>query len=141
MFGRLSSALDAIHYLQNEMEKTTDENFFGTGTCAGGCNPPVNVFQKDDDIVVVVEMPGLKKEDIQLEIKHDQLKVSGKRALDYSEKVSVHRRERRSFNYDRTIQLPIVVDAEKVSAKYENGILILELPRAESDKARKISVN
>ena len=141
MFGQLINTFDAVQYLQNEMEKATSSNFFGSSTCAGGCNPPVNVFEQGDDVIVLVEMPGVKKEDVKIEIKHDQLKVSGSRALDYSEKVSVHRRERRNFDYDRTIQLPVVVDADKVDAKYENGILHVVLPRAESDKPRKIMVS
>ena len=103
--------------------------------------PAINAWTDDDFEVVTAEVPGVDPNDIDVNVVGDVLTISGQRsAEDPSEEARYHRRERVSGEFSRSIQLAFPVDAESVSASYENGVLRIELPRAEADKPRKISV-
>jgi len=141
MFGRYSKALDALLSVQEAVEAARRPDYFGFGTTARGSYPAVNLFQEGDNVILTAEIPGLKKEDIKLEIKDDLIRVSGRREVKYPEKASVHRLERRNINFDRTLKLPNTVEAGRVKAEYLNGILKVILPRAESDKPKTIEIN
>ena len=69
------------------------------------------------------------------------IRISGKKAIDYGEKVSVHRRERIAGTFDRTITLPVRIDPDRIKAEVRDGVLALFIPRAEGDKPRTISIN
>jgi HSP20 family protein len=101
----------------------------------------LNVFRQGDDIVVIAEVPGVLKSDLQLEVKGRTLRIAGTKAVAYGEKSSVHRRERLAGRFDRAITLPVEIDAEKVRAECRDGILALYLPRAERDKPRAITLS
>lgn len=141
MFANFVNAFDTLVRIQDAVEAARRSDYFGYSTTQRGTYPSVNLFQKEDNTVLTAEVPGLKKEDIKLEIKENLLRISGKRDIEYPEKASVHRLERRTFNFDRTIKLPMKVDTGKISAEYKNGILKVILPRAESDKPKSIEIN
>ncbi|MFH2129519.1 MAG: Hsp20/alpha crystallin family protein [bacterium] len=141
MFTRFSNAFDTLAGIQNAVEAARLSDYFGYSTTQRGAYPFINLFQENDNIILTAEVPGLKKEEIKLEIKEHLLRISGKREIVYPEKASVHRLERRNYNFDRTIKLPVKVDANKVNAEYKNGILKVVLPRAESDKPKSIEIN
>jgi HSP20 family protein len=86
-------------------------------------------------------MPGIDKGDLQLDAKNNTIRISGKKEIAYDEGASVHRRERHSGMFDRTLTVPIQVDADRIRAEYRDGVLALFIPRAESDKPRTISIN
>jgi HSP20 family protein len=98
------------------------------------------VFQQGDGILAILELPGVEKSDLQIEAKSNTIRISGKKAIDYSNGVSVHRRERASGEFDRTLSLPIELDPDGIKAEYRDGLLALFLPRAESDKPRSIKI-
>ena len=100
----------------------------------------MNVFQQGDDILVIVELPGIDKNNLQIQAKENTIRISGKKAVDYPEGVSVHRRERISGEFDRTLSIPVQLDPDRIKAEYHDGILALFLPRAESDKPRTITI-
>ena len=79
----------------------------GRGTAAIGSFPPINIFQKDDDFVAVVELPGIDKNDLEIEAKENTIRIRGKKTIAYGEQASVHRRERISGVFDRTLSVPI----------------------------------
>lgn len=116
-------------------------DWFGTRTSGSGVFPLINVFSDGDDFVVVAELPGVKKEDLDIQVRGDTLRIHGKKSIAYDEKASVHRRERSAGEFDRTLSLPDGVDAAKVSAEYRDGVLTLRLPRAESAKPRTVTIN
>ena len=93
-----------------------------------------------DDILAIIELPGVDKGDLQIQAKENTIRISGKKAINFQEGVSVHRRERISGEFDRTLSLPIQVNQDGIKAEYQNGVLALYLPRAESDKPRTIKV-
>ena len=68
------------------------------------------------------------------------MRISGKKAVAYDDKQSVHRRERRSGAFDRTLRIPAQIDSSKAKAEYRNGVLSLLLPRAEADKPRSVPI-
>lgn len=140
MFGRFSNAIDALLSIQQAVEAAHRNDYFEKSTTSRGTYPSLDLFQNGDDVVLTAEIPGMKKEDIQIEIKDNLFRISGKRDLDYPDNSSFHRVERRNRNFDRTIRLPHRVDMERVAADYQNGVLKVVLPRAESDKPKQIKV-
>ena len=106
----------------------------------GGAFPPVNVFRKGDDIVIVTELPGIRKADLQIHVKGRTIRLAGMKTVEYGERAGVHRRERAAGSFDRAVNLPIEIDAVGAKAEYQNGILALYLPRAERDKPKTITV-
>lgn len=127
--------------LQRAMENVMGNDWFGSRTSGSGAFPLVNVFNDGDDFVVVAELPGVKKEDLDVQVRGDTLRLQGKKTVSYDETASVHRRERAAGQFDRTLTLPDDVDASRVSAEYRDGVLTLRLPRAESAKPRTVQIN
>jgi HSP20 family protein len=109
-------------------------------TTSRGPFPPINVFQQGEDILAIVELPGINKSDLQIQVKDNAIRISGRKAVEFPEGVSVHRRERVRGDFDRTLSLPVQLDPDGIKAEYRNGILALFLPRAESDKPRTIAI-
>lgn len=112
-----------------------------SGPSGEGGFPPLNVFRKADDFVLVAEVPGISKSDLNLQVKDHTIRLSGAKAVTFPEKASLHRRERLTGRFDRSITLPVEIDPEGVRAECRDGILVLFLPRAERDKPRSISIN
>lgn len=127
--------------LQRAMESVMSSDWFGSRTSGSGAFPLINVFNDGDDFVVVAEVPGVKKEDLDIQVRGDTVRIHGKKAVAYDEKASVHRRERAAGEFDRTVTLPEQIDAAKVGAEYRDGVLTLRLPRAESAKPRSVAIN
>jgi HSP20 family protein len=100
----------------------------------------MNVFRKGDDFIIITEVPGIKKSDLQVQVKGNTIRLSGSKAVNYSEKAGVHRRERLSGRFDRAMTLPVEINADGVRAECRDGILALYLPRAERDKPRSVQV-
>ncbi|MBM4315661.1 MAG: Hsp20/alpha crystallin family protein, partial [Deltaproteobacteria bacterium] len=95
----------------------------------------------EGDVIVTAELPGMDTGNTDISVVGDTLTISGSRKAEpLKEGESYHRQERSHGQFKRTLQLPFRVEADKVEAKYEKGILRLTLPRAEADKPRKISV-
>lgn len=141
MFANFATAFDTLVKFQNAVEAASRSDYFGQSTTQRGGYPFINLFQEGDNTIMTAEVPGLNKEDIKLEIKDNLLRISGKRKVDFPEKVSAHRLERRNISFDRTIKLPVKVDSTQINAEYKNGILKVVLPRAESDKPKSIEIN
>jgi HSP20 family protein len=135
------NALDALLDFQRALDARLQSDWLSGATAAAGAYPPVNVFQQGDNLVAVLELPGVSKEDIRIEAKDNAIRVSGKKAIRYPEGVSVHRRERLTGTFDRTLTVPMQIDADAIKAEYRDGVLALFIPRAESDKPRTIRIN
>jgi len=101
----------------------------------------VNTYKDGDDIVVTAEIPGIKKADINLEVKNDILRISGKRVNDFEKKGNPYRLERASGEFERSFKLPFVIDAEKVDATYVDGVLKVRLSQSESEKPKQIAIS
>ena len=131
---------DALFTLQRAIDARRGAEWIGRGTAASGSYPPVNIFQQGDDFIAVLEVPGVGKDNLAIEAKENTIRISGRKAINYGEGTSVHRRERLSGVFDRTIALPIDINPEAVRAEYHDGVLALFIPRAEHEKPRTIKI-
>jgi len=136
----LSDPFETLLNLQEALDSAFRANWLDSSPSGSGAYPPINVFRKGDDFVVIAEVPGIKKSDLELQVQGNAIRVAGTKALDYPEKASLHRRERLAGRFDRAITIPVEVDADKVKAECRDGILALHLPRAERDKPRSIKL-
>ncbi len=136
-----SDPFDALFQFQQALDAFRSSGWLGSGPSAGGAYPPLNVFRQGDDIVVVTEVPGIRKEDLQIQIKGNTIRIAGTKSVNYGEQVGLHRRERLSGSFDRAITVPVEIDADRVRAEYRDGILALHLPRAERDRPKSIAIS
>jgi len=108
----------------------------------GGVQPPLALYESDDAYVLTAEIPGLKREDLELSVEGPRVTLRGERRIELpaDPKLSVHRRERRPGVFRRTVELPAPVDSEKVEALYRHGVLTVRLPKQAQHRSRRIEV-
>ena len=131
---------ETLFAFQRALENRLSSDWLGTSTAAMGTYPPINVFQQGDDLVAIVELPGVNKGDLNIQAKETTIRIAGQKTIDYPENVSLHRRERLSGIFDRTLAVPMQIDPDRIQAEYKDGLLALFIPRAEKDKPRTIEV-
>jgi len=103
--------------------------------------PPMNIWGDEEKLVVKAEMPGVDPKHLDVSIVHDTLTIKASReGEELGEGEIYHRQERPVGQYVRTIELPYAVNPDKVHATYAAGLLTLELPRAEADKPKRVTV-
>jgi HSP20 family protein len=127
--------------LQDALEAFRTSSWLQASPSGGGSYPPLNIFRKGDDLVLIAEVPGVNKSDLELQVKGRTIRLAGTKTVKYPENTSLHRRERLAGRFDRSVTLPVEVDPDGVKAECRDGILAMFLPRAERDKARSISIN
>jgi HSP20 family protein len=140
MVTTFTDPFDALFNLQRALEARLESGWLQDLTTSRGPFPPINVFQQGEDILAIVELPGVDKSDLQIQVKDNTIRISGRKAIEFPEEVSVHRRERVRGDFDRTLSLPVQLDPDGIKAEYRDGILALFLPRADSDKPRTIAI-
>jgi len=136
-FGGLSSLRSEIDRLfeapLSELQRASQ--FFS------GAAPAVDVYEDKENFVVKAELPGMKKEDIEVTMRDGMLSISGERKSEEKvEKGEVYRSERFFGRFQRTVALPSTVDAAKIKAQYKDGVLTVTLPKAEEAKPKHIDV-
>jgi len=105
-------------------------------------HPPLDVLEDDDSFYVTINVPGVKKDDIQLSVLGDTLTIKGERKAAVSEEGKRQiRRECRCGNVHRTVEFSKPVQTDAIKADCEDGILNITLPKSEAAKPKKISVN
>jgi HSP20 family protein len=141
MIMTLGDTFDTLFNLQRALDARSASDWLQDRTASQGPFPPINVFQQGDDILAIIELPGIDKNSLQIQAKDDTIRIAGKKAAPYPESVSVHRRERVFGEFDRTISIPVQLDPEGIKAEYRDGILALFLPRSERDRPRTIPIS
>ncbi|MFL6516115.1 MAG: Hsp20/alpha crystallin family protein [Chthoniobacterales bacterium] len=136
--GRLSNLRDELDSL---FELPFLSNIANQTQLFSGWTPALDLYQSNDNVVAVVELPGMRKEDIEISLHEGMLTISGERKHETGENEKAERSERYVGKFRRSISLPTRVDASKVSATYKDGILTVTLPKAEEAKPKKIQVN
>jgi HSP20 family protein len=107
-----------------------------------GWAPAIEVFEKKDKFVVKAEIPGMKEEDIDVSVVGDTLTIKGERKTESEVKEEDYYCCERSYgSFSRSIALPSSVDAKKIEANYEDGVLEVSLPKAPEVKAKKVTVS
>jgi HSP20 family protein len=103
--------------------------------------PAINILTNEDGQYLSAEMPGVRAEDVDISVNGDTLTISGNRGSDeVPETAHFHRKERGYGEFSRAVQLPFVVDADKVEANFKNGVLNITLPKIEAEKPKKIAI-
>ncbi len=102
--------------------------------------PPASVTEAADGYMLEIEMPGVKKEGLDISIDNNELRIIGRRSLPEVGGTLIHR-ESRPENFRRTFELDPSIEANKISAKMDQGLMTLTLPKAEHVKPRKITVS
>jgi HSP20 family protein len=106
-----------------------------------GWLPTIDLYEDRDHLVLKAELPGMKKEDIDISLHGEVLTLSGERKEEETfDKAETYRAERFLGRFQRTLTLPVRVDASKVQASYKDGILTVTLPKAEEAKPKQIEV-
>ncbi|MGH7266882.1 MAG: Hsp20/alpha crystallin family protein [Candidatus Rokuibacteriota bacterium] len=130
--------------MQSEVNRAFDA-YFGRQTRPGAVErvwaPAVDIYETKDDLVVTAEVPGVKEKDVHLSIVGDMLSLRGQRVAENQvTEEKYHRVERWSGSFERHIQLPIPVQADKVRATYRDGVLEVRLPKVDAVKPREIKI-
>lgn len=132
--------------LQGEMNRLFD-GFFGTGTQNGGRTalrrwvPAMDLVEAGGDLVLRADLPGLSEDDVAIEINDNLLTVSGERNSEHEEKSeSFYRAERAFGSFSRSLTLPDGVDPDAVSAKFDNGVLEVRVPKPEERKPHRVAI-
>lgn len=131
---------DPLLGLQQALDSYRSSDWLGSGPSGAGGYPPMNVFRKGEDFIIITELPGVPKSDLSVQVKGNSVRLSGTKPVTYPENAALHRRERLSGRFDRAVTLPVQVNPDGVKAEYRDGILALFLPRAERDKPKSIQV-
>lgn len=135
-FDRLSSLQDEVNRLFDFSYPSRDSGLFS------GWSPALDLYDEKDNVVAVLEVPGMKKDDFEIGLHDGVLTVSGERKHEFEDKDGKTFRSERYFGkFQRSVSLPIRVDSGKVSASYKDGILTITLPKAEEAKPRRIEVS
>src|SRR5690242_164940 len=114
MVMRYADPFDTLFAFQQALENRQLSDWLGTSTAALGSYPPINVFQQGDDLVAIIELPGVNKDDLNIQAKENTIRISGRKSIDYPEDVSLHRRERLSGAFDRTLVVPMQIDPDGI---------------------------
>ncbi len=136
-----------IESLQSEMNRLFDLSMGrwplkSTGLMEGAWSPAVDVFDSKDTVVVKADIPGMKKEDIDISVHGDVLTIKGeKKGETRSEDKGFVKTERFYGSFNRALALPSEVDADKVKASYSGGVLEISLPKKEGSKPKQIKVD
>jgi HSP20 family protein len=141
--SELSRAFDRLATLREEMDGLFDSSFrsfFRTPGSFSTWSPAIDVYQDKDQFTVVAEVPGMKKEELNLSLHNGVLTISGERKREEKSEQGF-RSERFVGRFQRSVTLPASVDPSKVKANYQDGLLKVVLPKSEEAKPKQIDVS
>lgn len=133
-----------IMAMQNQLDRLFGETL-ERGTRGdfdfGSWMPPVDLWEENDKLVLEMELPGLKKDDVEISLENNVLTIKGERKFEKEEKKeNFHKIERSYGKFSRSFSLPTTVKPDGIDASLKDGILIVSLPFAEEAKPKKISI-
>jgi HSP20 family protein len=135
-----------VDSLQSEMNRLFD-TFFG-GRPTNGSNPgirrwvpPMDLVETDDHLVLRADLPGLDTDDVNIEVKDGVLTVSGERTTEHEERADGFYRVERAFGgFSRSMSLPNNIDAERINASFDKGVLEVRIPKPEERKPHRVQI-
>lgn len=143
-FGSSMDRWGNVSDIQTEVNRLFD-NFFGRpASPAAGRTwaPPVDLYETKDDLVLTMELPGVRDKDVTVSITGDLLTVKGERRFEHDVKEEQFLHVERVYGkFERLVQLPIPVQSDKVKASYRDGVLEIKLPKTEEIKPKEIKVD
>ena len=141
----LGQIWNEFDWAQNEMNRLL-QHYVDTRGPAGPSGapvayPPVNVWDDDENIYLEAELPGITLENLEITVTDgNQLTLKGQRKTAEPGKTTWHRQERGFGSFSRTLTLPVLVDSDRVEARFELGVLHVKLPKSPKAKPRRIEV-
>jgi HSP20 family protein len=140
---RMFGAMDLLRSRMNRVFPDLEGAYGGDigWRLAADGSPRTNLYDNGDHFVVVAEVPGLTKNDIELKIQGNYLELSGSRKSETPEGYKIHRTESAAATFTRSFTIPADVDVDKVDASLKDGLLTLKLPKAEAAKPKQISIS
>lgn len=139
--------LTHVPSLRDDMNRLFDSfltptTFFAGGREAGTWAPVVDVAETTDSVTVTAELPGIKPEDVTIDLTGNVLTLRGEKREEREEKGrNWHRAERSFGTFTRAVQLPETIDPEKAKARYEGGVLRIDIAKSEASKPRSIKID
>ncbi len=134
------NGVELFDRLHADFENLFGDLFYSEGPGRSAGYPPVNLWEDESNIYVECEIPGVKRDQLDLSVVGKKLTISGERTRDESKDVERHRTERPDGAFSRVITLPREVNPDAIEARLENGVLAVTLPRSEATRPRKIEV-
>ena len=130
-----------VDTLQSEVNRIFDTFFGGNDTRARRWVPAMDLVETDDHLVLRADLPGLEKDDVNVEVKDGVLTISGERRAEQEHKSEGYHRVERAFgSFSRSLSLPDGIDAEKVTADFDKGVLEVRIPKPEERKPHRVSI-
>ena len=131
-----------VDSLQSEVNRVFDAFFGnGSGTRTRRWVPPMDLVETGDHLILKADLPGLSREDVEIEIKDGMLTVAGERQAENEENTEGFYRVERSFGrFSRSLTLPDGIDAEGVAAAFDNGVLEVRIPKPEQRKPHRVEI-
>jgi HSP20 family protein len=133
--------------LHNRINRLFDDPFFSVGrmeddAVMGMWNPAVDLYEKDDHYMIKVELPGVDKNNVKIDLKDRLLTLSGERTYDNEvNEENYHRREMSYGKFQRAFTLPADVDSDKIKAEFKDGVLQIEIPKPAEKKAKQVTIH
>jgi HSP20 family protein len=134
--------------LREAMDRLFDDAFtrplsmMREGGWAGFSSPAIDMYQTDNEVIVKASLPGIKADEVQLNITGDLLTIKGEKKEQEEKKDKAwHIREQRWGTFERSVRLPVTVVGDRARAEFEDGILTMTLPKAEEVKPKTITIN
>ncbi len=125
---------DMSRLFEGFFEDMPDARPYGAGY------PALNTWEDGDSAYVEAELPGLGMDDLEVLVSGNEVTINGQRKIDAAQGATWHRQERSQGRFSRTLSLPWEIDADKVEAKLQDGVLTVRLPKCESCKPKKVKV-
>ena len=128
--------------MSNRLNRTIDDPFIQRPEASfGAWAPPVDIFERQDHLVIRAEVPGIQKDDMDVRIENGVLTLHGERREEKEvQDVSTHLMERVYGSFTRSFSLPTTVDATKVTAVYKDGVLEVTVPKIETAKPKQVEI-
>lgn len=140
-YGPKQSLMNLRDNINRIFDMSIPENW-GEGREGTHWHPSVDIYEKDDEMVVHAELPGIKKDDISLSLKDNVLSIKGKRESEEEiDEDGYYRKERRFGSFQRSIPLTESIDPEKVNASFKDGVLEVRVPVSKANSMRRISID
>ncbi len=138
--GNIATLQDRINTIFDDSFPCQTSDAAGTASCAW--TPSVDIYETEQGIIIAVDLPGVSKEALQVEVKDNILTLSGERPADLDTPAThYYRRERSCGSFHRAFTLRAVISPEQIKARFKNGVLIVEIPPPEADTPRHITVD
>ncbi len=128
--------------LRDEFDRVFKEFFVRPERVEEEWFPLLDMKEDAENLIVNLEVPGMRKEDIKVTLRGNQLMITGERKFEKEKKDETYHRIERSYGkFQRIITIPVEVDQSKIKATYENGVLAITMPKTEKEKPKEIEIS